>query len=123
MNKHLKVLINLLLHVILQVMKGDIMNNLFGMLFPTIISVYIYKYKQPKKNNYYNLLLIYLINTLFVNLANYFIIIFLLKKENFIFTNLFTFKYCILSIFICLFFNYTYFFLKNHIKFKIIPNE
>ena len=74
------------------------MNQLLGILMPAVFTTYFYEKVRKKEMNLKVWIIKYLIFVLFTNILNYAIVIFCFKKENFIFTNLFTLKYLILGV-------------------------
>lgn len=93
------------------------MNNFIGLFLPSVIALYLYTYKIKKQSDIksINLLIDYFLNVLVVNILNFIILIYVLKKPMFEWTNSFTLKYLCLSIAILTFLNFIYIYFKKNI--------
>lgn len=101
------------------------MNQLIGLLLPSIVSLRTYDKIYGEEKCIRTRLERYLKSVLFVNLLSYIITIYIFRVPNFIFTNQFTTKYVILSIAIAIIFPLAEKILKDNIKvgIKVEKNE
>lgn len=80
------------------------MNQLIGLLLPSIVSLKVYDKIYGEEKGISKRVERYLKSVLFVNLLSYIITIYIFRVPNFIFTNQFTTKYLILAIAISILF-------------------
>ena len=101
------------------------MNQLIGLLLPSIVSLRTYDKICGEEKCIRTRLERYLKSVLFVNLLSYIITIYIFRVPNFIFTNQFTTKYVILSIAIAIIFPLVEKILKDNINvgIKVEKNE
>lgn len=74
------------------------MNQFIAMFLPAIFATYTNEKLVKKEIEYKEWIQRYLMFTLLINIINFAIVIFIIKNKDFIFTNIFTLKYLLLSI-------------------------
>lgn len=101
------------------------MNQLIGLLLPSIISLKTYDKIYGEEKNLRKRIEIYLKSVLFVNLFSYIITAYIFRTPNFLFTNQFTIKYVILSVAIASIFPFIEKIIKDNVKIgiKVENNE
>lgn len=73
-----------------------VINQILATFFPAVISIKMYE-KMDKEINCAKMIQRYLRAVLVINIIVYFVLIYLVKQSEFIFTNLFTLKYLVLA--------------------------
>ena len=101
------------------------MNQLIGLLLPSLISLERYKRIDGESRNKKIIIVRYLRSVLFNNLIAYVITIYFFRKPEFVFTNQFTVKYLILAMVIAYIFPTIEKLIKSNIEIdlKVEKNE
>lgn len=95
------------------------MNELLSLFLPAVFAVYLYQKINKKELSNKNTIIYYLIFVLLINIASYLISIYVFKRPDFIFTNVFTFKYLILSLVIGIFFSFVISFIEKNFEITV----
>lgn len=95
------------------------MNQILSIFLPAVFALYVYQRINKKELNNKEAIVHYFIFVLLINIVSYLVTIYIFKRPEFIFTNVFTVKYLMLSSLLGVIFSFLISFIEKNFEISI----
>ncbi len=100
-----------------------VVNQIIGIMLPSIAGMHMYREIYGESKSIFKKIEIYLLLVLFTNLFSYSFVVYVQKNKGFEFTNQFTIKYIILSLFFSIILPIITKFWQDRIKLNVVVKK